>query len=91
MESLLPMIIQLVAGGAGGNIAGTLLKNTSMGPLLNTVAGALGGVGGAAVLPGLLGSVLGSGDVATAASSGIGGIVLSLVAGFIKNKMMAKA
>lgn len=91
MDSLLPIIIQLVSGGAGGNISGALLKNTSMGPLLNTVAGAIGGVGGASILPGLLGSALGSGNVGAAASSGIGGLVLTLVLGFLKNKFMGKA
>ena len=30
MESLLPLIIQLVSGAVGGNVAGSLLKDQSL-------------------------------------------------------------
>ena len=43
MESLLPVIIQLVSGAVGGNVAGALLKNLSLGTVLNSVVGILGG------------------------------------------------
>ena len=35
METLLPLIIQLVSGALGGNVAGSLLKNFSLGTLAN--------------------------------------------------------
>ncbi len=56
MESLLPIIIQLVAGAVGGNIAGAV-KNFSLGTTGNTVAGGIGGVILGQLLP-----MLSSGD-----------------------------
>ena len=44
MESLLPMIIQLVSGAVGGNAAGAALKNLSLGSTGNSVVGAIGRV-----------------------------------------------
>ena len=41
--SLVPLLIQLVSGAVGGNIAGSLLKNSSLGTLWNSVAGIVGG------------------------------------------------
>jgi len=45
-------IISLVSGAAGGNIAGALLKNFSLGTLGNSIAGigGGGGIGGAILL-----------------------------------------
>ncbi len=43
MEEYLPLIIQLVSGAVGGNVAGKILKNLSLGTLGNTIAGILGG------------------------------------------------
>ena len=41
------LIIQLISGAIGGNAAGAVSKNTSLGPVGDTIAGALGGgVGG---------------------------------------------
>lgn len=47
MQEYLPLIIQLVTGAIGGNVAGKLLKNLSLGTVGNTIAGLVGGgVGG---------------------------------------------
>jgi len=47
MEALLPLIIQLISGAAGGNVAVALMKNLSLGTLGNSIAGvAGGGIGG---------------------------------------------
>ena len=54
MESILPLIIQLVSGAAGGNLAGSLMKNLSLGTLGNSIAGILGGGLGGQLL-GMLG------------------------------------
>ena len=47
MEEYLPLIIQLVFVALGGNVAGKLLKNLSLGTVGNSIAGILGGgIGG---------------------------------------------
>jgi uncharacterized membrane protein YeaQ/YmgE (transglycosylase-associated protein family) len=83
MEAL---IIQLISGAVGGNAAGAIFKNLSLGTIGNSIAGvAGGGIGGqilGAVLPSLAGGMVGQ-----AAGGGIGGLVLMAVVGFIKNKM----
>jgi hypothetical protein len=40
---IVPLIIQLVSGAVGGNVAGGLLKNLNLGTLGNSIAGILGG------------------------------------------------
>jgi hypothetical protein len=70
------LIIQLIAGAAGGNIVGAAAKQLDLGPVWNSIAGIVGGgIGGQ-----ILGAVLGGG---AAASSGldIGSIVEQIVAG----------
>lgn len=97
MEEYLPLIIQLVSGAVGGNIAGALLKNSSLGTLWNSVVGILGGgLGGQ--LMGMLG--LSGAEAAEASSSmdltgilgsvaggGVGGGVLMAIVGLIKKSM----
>jgi uncharacterized membrane protein YeaQ/YmgE (transglycosylase-associated protein family) len=76
MPDLVNLIVWLVAGVAGGNAAGDLLKGDyDLGPG-NTVAGAIGGVAGAFILqfliPALRGIDYGSiiGQLIVAAASG---------------------
>jgi len=38
------ILLSLISGGVGGNIAGVFLKKYSLGPIGNTVVGLLGGV-----------------------------------------------
>jgi uncharacterized membrane protein YeaQ/YmgE (transglycosylase-associated protein family) len=78
------LLIQLVAGGAGGNLAGMLNKTRSMGPLLNTILGAVGGVGGGAALGPTLANALGNPMVANALASLVGGILIPLIGSFLK-------
>ena len=40
---ILPLIINLISGAAGGNIVGSLFKNLSLGGLGNSIAGIAGG------------------------------------------------
>jgi hypothetical protein len=40
---IIGLIIQLVAGGVGGNIAGSALKQYDLGMIGNTIAGVVGG------------------------------------------------
>lgn len=97
MEEYLPLIIQLVSGAVGGNLAGKLMKNLSLGTLWNSVVGILGGGLGGTVL-GMLG--LGGAETAEAASAtdltsilgsvaggGVGGGILMAIIGAIKNAM----
>ncbi len=88
----LALIIQLVSGAAGGNIAGSLLKNSSLGNVGNTVAGGIGGLLGGSVLNSALGvtkAAAASGlDIGTIisqiAGSGVGGGVLMVLVGLLR-------
>lgn len=97
MEQLLPLLIQLIGGGAGGNIAGTLLKNIDLSKLAQTVIGIIGGVAGGQAINwmGVLESVLGAGGaggmVGNAGVSGISGAVLVAIIGMIKKAMAGGA
>ena len=79
------LIISLLTGAVGGNIAGALLKKFSMGTLWNSVVGILGGGLGAQLL-GMLGLDLG-GIVGSLAGGTAGGGVLMAIIGVIKNAM----
>ena len=91
MESLLPVILQLVAGAVGGNVGGAAMKDSSLGGLGNTIAGAVGGVGAGSILGSLIpaiANVAGGGlNIGNIAASGVGGIVIQIVAGLIKAQM----
>ncbi|MEW7277623.1 hypothetical protein ABW636_03410 [Aquimarina sp. 2201CG1-2-11] len=88
MEEYLPLIIQLISGAVGGNIAGSLLKNASFGKVGNSILGILGGgIGG--YLLGMLGiDTSGGMDIAgilgSVAGGGVGGGVLMAIIGLIK-------
>jgi len=95
METLLPIVIQLISGAVGGNAAGAGLKNLSLGKLGNTIAGLIGGISGAQILA-LLGILTGGGGMDAAAiagdvaGGGIGGAALVAIVGLIKNAMSKK-
>ncbi|MGB5820085.1 MAG: hypothetical protein WBG90_11430 [Saonia sp.] len=90
MESYVPLIIQLVMGAIGGNVAGKLLKNWSLGTVGNSISGILGGG-----LGGQLFEMLGLGGVDTSgidmsgilgsvASGSVGGGVIMALIGAIR-------
>jgi len=91
-RAIMELIISLLSGAAGGNIAGALMKNSSLGTLWNSVAGILGGGLGGSLL-GMLGMSAGGGglDIASilgsVASGGVGGGVVMAVIGLIKGAM----
>lgn len=72
MNTLLALIVQVIAGVIGGQAVGAALKQAALGQLPKILGGAIGGVGGAAIL----GSLLGGGTVdpaaAAAAAGGLG-------------------
>jgi len=90
MGTLAQLIVSLLSGGVGGNIAGALLKNFSLGPIGNTIVGVIGGGLGGQLLSatGLLQSTGMLGDVA---GSVVGGGVLMTIVGLIKNAMAKSA
>jgi len=97
METLLPLIIQVVAGLIGGNAAGAALKEKSLGTTGNSIAGGVGGL----ILGQILQAVMGGGapDVAAATAGmdvgkivtdlvggGAGGAILTAIVGMLKNQ-----
>ena len=89
VPDILSLVIWLIAGIAGGNAAGDLLKgNYDLGPG-NTIAGGIGGVIGAEILqffiPGLRGLDVGPvvGQVIGAAASGA---ALTIVAALMRSR-----
>ena len=91
MEAFLPLIIQLVSGAVGGNVAGAAMKDKSLGTIGNSVAGLVGGVGGGQVLDTLLGMGGGGMDIGSiltqVAAGGVGGGALMAIAGIVKGMM----
>jgi len=79
------IIISLLTGALGGNLAGALLKKFSMGTLWNSVVGILGGALGSQIL-GMLGLDLG-GIVGSIAGGTAGGGVLMTIIGIIRGAM----
>ena len=92
--NLLPLIIELVSGAIGGNIAGGALKNLSLGPVGNSIAGIVGGgLGGqllSMVLPAIAGGAGASLDIGAivgqVAGGGVGGAILMIIVGLIKQR-----
>jgi hypothetical protein len=94
--NLTSLIIQLISGAVGGNVAGSVLSKFNLGPVGNSVAGILGGGLGGQLISMLTG---GAAPGATAAGfdlssilanvggGGIGGAILMIVVGLIKVKM----
>lgn len=88
------LILQLISGAVGGTAAGKTSKTTSLGPLGDIIAGALGGGLGGQILSWLLGAgtvAAGSGlDIETIIqaflSGGVSGGLTALVVGLLKAK-----
>lgn len=88
--NIVALLIQLASGAIGGNVAGSLMKGSSLGTIGNSIAGILGGGLGGQILGMLgmaaepsgsleIGSILGS-----LASGGVGGGVLMAIIGLIR-------
>ena len=94
---MVALIIQLLSGAAGGNLAGALLKKFSLGGLGNSIVGILGGGLGGQLL-GMIGAGGAEGAAATSgldlgsiissvAGGGVGGGVLMAIIGVIRQAM----
>ncbi len=80
------ILIQILIGALGGNGAGLLLKKLSLGTLGNTIAGILGGAGGAQLLA-MIKPALTEGLGGQIGSAGVGGAVVMAIVGAIKKAM----
>lgn len=92
---IVTLLIQLASGALGGNVAGALLKNISLGTLGNSLAGIVGGGLGGQILGSLLNLPVGAQaaggglDIGAIAgqvlSGGAGGGVLMAVIGIVRS------
>lgn len=89
MEDYLPLIIHLISGALGGNLAGRLIPNYSIGFVGNSIAGILGGGLGGWIL-GMLGFVSSDSGLDLFAMLGnivggaLGGGLIMVVLGILK-------
>jgi hypothetical protein len=90
---MVALLVQLVSGAVGGNLAGAAKKDWSLGTIWNSVVGILGGGLGAQLLS-LIGINIGNaGDldigsiVGSIAGGGVGGGALLGIVALIKNAM----
>jgi uncharacterized membrane protein YeaQ/YmgE (transglycosylase-associated protein family) len=87
---LVSLLISLVSGAVGGNLAGAAMKDKSLGTLGNSIAGIVGGGVGGFILKavGLYMQSGGSLDpgaiIGNIAGGGIGGAVLLVIVALIK-------
>ena len=85
------LFIQIIAGVIGGHAAGAVIKDCTVGAIGNTIVGAIGGVIGSlllqAAVPALAGSP-GSVDIGALVGQviggGVGGFLLTVIAGGLK-------
>src|SRR6202453_5447390 len=90
MNTLLPIILSLISGGVGGNIAGALLKQFSLGPIGNSIVGVLGGAAGGALMSHLP-ALASTGTAGNVGGSAVGGAILMAIIGAVKNAMAGQA
>ena len=97
--NIISLIIEVISGAIGGNVAGAAMKENSLGTVGNSIAGIVGGGLGGTILHAVLSGTAtaaggGSMDLTTmlsnVAGGGVGGAILMAVVGIIKNKMAAK-
>ncbi len=80
------LLVQAVSGIVGGNVAGAANKAKSLGPMLNSVLGAIGGIGGGQLLGGTFTGLLNNGTAGNITASGLVGLLLPLIVGMLKKK-----
>jgi uncharacterized membrane protein YeaQ/YmgE (transglycosylase-associated protein family) len=96
--NIISLIIQLISGAVGGNVAGAAMKESSLGTLGNSIAGIVGGGLGGTILHMVMGTAATGGGggmdlqsiLTNVGGGGVGGAILMAVVGIIKNKMAAK-
>lgn len=100
---IISLLISLVSGIVGGNVAGTAMKEKSLGTIGNSIAGLLGGGIGTFILHvlGVLNTaaagtgIAGLGNLGSiltnVGGSGVGGAVLVVIISLIKDYLQKKA
>src|SRR5882762_581194 len=95
--NIISLIIQVISGAVGGNVAGAAMKESSLGTLGNSIAGIVGGGVGGTLLQMVMGTAATSGGgldlqsiLANVAGGGVGGAILMAIVGIIKNQMAKK-
>lgn len=86
---MVDLIVQLVSGAVGGNVAGAVMKKFSLGTIGNSIVGILGGGLGGQILSWVgIGVTQGGGSMSgilgSLAAGGVGGGGLMAVVGIIK-------
>jgi len=89
---IVTLLVQLISGAVGGNLAGGIMKKLSLGTMGNSIVGILGGGLGGAILHALgIGTGTGGMDMSSVigsiAGGGVGGGVLLAIVGAIRNAM----
>lgn len=96
MNGIIGLMVQLISGAVGGNVAGSLLKQYDLGFLGNSIAGILGGGIGGQVIALLLGGgavagAAGGFDIgsilAQVAAGGVGGGILMVIVGIVRQAL----
>jgi hypothetical protein len=91
------LIIEALSGAVGGNLAGAAMKERSLGPIGNSIAGIVGGGLGGTILHAIIGTAAAGGGgmdlqsiLANVAGGGVGGAILMAIIGIIKSTMGQK-
>lgn len=95
-STVINLILQIIAGAIAGNATAASMDNVDMGKVGNSIAGALGGVGGGQLLGVLLPSLAAAASgvdfktvIAQVVGGSVGGAILTVAVGMLKG-MMAK-
>lgn len=91
---IVTLLVQLISGAIGGNVAGGILKKLSLGSVGNSIVGILGGGLGGVLLSALgveTGGVNAGTVIGSMAAGGIGGGVLMTVVGAIRSAISKSA
>jgi uncharacterized membrane protein YeaQ/YmgE (transglycosylase-associated protein family) len=95
--NLISLIIELISGAVGGNVAGAAMKENSLGTVGNSIAGIVGGGAGGMILQAIMGGNAAPGGsmdltsiLSNIAGGGVGGAILMAIIGVIKNQMVKK-
>jgi uncharacterized membrane protein YeaQ/YmgE (transglycosylase-associated protein family) len=95
------LLTTVVTGAIGGNAAGAVKKDMSLGTVGNTLAGVVGGgvvsqllpmlTGGSVDITSMIGGLAGNALAGNLAGSGIGGAIAMMAVSYIKNMMNKSA
>ena len=91
---ILGLLVSLISGAVGGNVAGAAMQDKSLGTLGNSVAGIVGGGMGTFILQ-ALGILVSSGAagglgaiIGNVAGGGVGGAVLLVIVSLLKKALL---